>query len=125
MWASADQNWLNFLQTHQSKLRASLYSGLENAVQGADENLDMNNLRQQIILPSSDIGGPRHMQQWYQDAMAIAHFYRKVDIFQTVTCNLKWPEITRELLSGQTASDCPDLVAQVFEQKKHAIIDDI
>jgi hypothetical protein len=127
MWASADQNRLNFLRKNQQKLRASLYSGLEDAIAGTDDNLDvdMNALGQRVILPSSYIGGPRHMQQRYQDAMAIARYYRKVDIFLTVTCNPKWPEITRELLAGQTAADRPDLVACVFEMKKNAILEDI
>ncbi|KAI4526365.1 hypothetical protein K525DRAFT_148450, partial [Schizophyllum commune Loenen D] len=41
------------------------------------------------------------------------------------TANPKWPEITRELLPGQTAYDRPDLVARVFKLKRDALIDDI
>lgn len=124
MWASADQNRLNFLRHHQSDLRAALYSGLEDAI-GGDDEVDLNELGQRYVLPSSYIGGPRHMQQRFQDSMAIARHYRKVDIFMTVTANPKWPEITRELLPGQTAYDRPDLVSRVFKLKKEAILDDI
>ena len=39
-----------------------------------------------------------------------------------MTANPKWPEIERELLPGQTAADRPDLIAQVFQLKKKALI---
>ena len=51
------------------------------------DNVDLHELGQRIILPSSYIGGPRHMTQRFQDAMAIAHYFRKVDIFLTMTTN--------------------------------------
>jgi len=57
------------------------------------------------------------MYQLYQDAMAIVSCYGKPDLFVTFTCNPKWPEITRELLSNQTAVDRPDLTARVFHMK--------
>lgn len=65
------------------------------------------------------------MQQCLQDALALARFFRKIDLFITMTCNPQWPEITRELLSGQSPSDRPDLVACVFDMKKKALIKDI
>ena len=65
------------------------------------------------------------MQQQFQDSMAIAHFFEKVDLFITVTTNPKWPEITRELQTGDTPYDHPDLVTQVFHLKKKAILHDI
>ena len=65
------------------------------------------------------------MQQCLQDALALARFFRKIDLFITMTCNPQWPEITRELLSGQSPSDRPDLVARVFDMKKKALIKDI
>jgi hypothetical protein len=57
--------------------------------------------------------------------MAIARYYRTVDLFITCTTNPDWPEITRELLPGQQPADRPDLVARVFQLKKKVIIDDI
>lgn len=125
MWASAEQNRLNYLRMNQRKLRASVYSGLEDAINATDGNIDLGQLGQRYILPSSYTGSPRHMQQRYQDAMAIARFFGKVDLFITVTANPKWPEITRELLPGQTAFDRPDLVARVFHMKKQAILKEI
>lgn len=52
-----------------------------------------------------------------QDAMAIVREHGKPDLFVTMTCNPKWPEITRELEPGQQASDRPDLTARVFKVK--------
>ncbi|KXN92370.1 hypothetical protein AN958_08386 [Leucoagaricus sp. SymC.cos] len=42
-----------------------------------------------------------------------------------MTANLNWEEIQSALLSGQTASDCPDIIAQVFEQRKKALVKEI
>ena len=124
-FASIDQNRLQYLRMNQDKIRASLYSGLEDTVNATDESIDRNQLGRRIILPSSYIGGACHMHQRFQDAMAIVRYYRKVDLFVTVTINPKTPEIQRELLPGQTASDRPDIVARLFKMKKDAIINDI
>ncbi|KAJ8457646.1 hypothetical protein ONZ45_g18233 [Pleurotus djamor] len=125
MYAIVDQQRLLYLRLHQGKLRASLYNGLEDAVSHdrTGDQVDLHEIGQRIILPSSYIGGPRHMYQRFQDSLAIARFFGKVDIFMTVTCNPHWPEIERELLPGQTAYDRPDLVSRVFQLKKKAILD--
>jgi len=39
-----------------------------------------------------------------------------------MTANPKWPEIIHSLFPGQTATDRPDIVSQVFEQKKKALL---
>ena len=111
MFASIDQNCLNWIFLNQPTLCACLYSGLEDAVAFGDDEIDLGNLGQRYVLPSSYIGGPRHMQQQYQDSMAIACYFRRVNIFLTVTSNPQWPEITQELLPGQMPYDRPDLVA--------------
>ena len=124
MWASADQTRLSFLRFNQGRLRATLYSGFEDWI-SADEVGNPQDLGRRVLLPSSYIGGPRHQQQQYQDAMAIARFFKKIDLFITMTANPSWPEITRELFNGQTSYDRPDIVARVFKMKKEQIIDDI
>lgn len=125
MFASVDQNRLEWLSKNQTHLRASLYNGLQDAMGATDGDANLANVGQHVILPSSYIGGPRHMQQQFQDSMAIARFFQKVDLFITVTTNPKWPEITRELRTGETPYDRPDLVARVFQLKKKAILHDI
>ena len=122
MWAAADQNRLNYLRFHQSDIRATLYQNLSEAV---DNDVNLHDVGQRVVLPSSYTGGPRYMKQCLQDALALARFHKKIDLFITITCNPNWPEITRELLPGQTAADRPDLIARVFKMKKDAIIDDI
>jgi len=39
-----------------------------------------------------------------------------------MTTNPKWPEILHSLFTGQTATDCSDIVSWVFEQKKKALL---
>ena len=65
------------------------------------------------------------MQQLYQDSMAIVREFGKPDLFVTVTCNPRWPEITNELLPNQQPSDKPDLVTRVFKLKLKSITDDL
>jgi hypothetical protein len=86
------------------------------------DHLDINDIGQRVFLPSSYTSGPRYMHQCYQDSMAIAWYFRKVNLFLTMTTNPQWPEILRALLPGQTAYDHPDLVARVFQMKKEAVL---
>jgi hypothetical protein len=65
------------------------------------------------------------MGQRFQDSMAIARYYRTVDLFVTVTTNPDWPEVVHELFPGQHPSDRPDLIVRAFQLKKEAIIRDI
>ena len=123
MWAAVDQQRLSFLRNNQGVLRATLYSGLEDAVE-ADE-VDLNEIGQRVVLPSSYIGGPRHMQQQFQNSMAVARFFRKVDLFITITANPDWQEIREALLPDQTSYDRPDLVSRVFHMKVWSIIKEI
>ncbi|ESK82929.1 transcriptional factor b3 [Moniliophthora roreri MCA 2997] len=125
MWASADQNRLHYLCSNQNKLHASVYSGLEDSMNCSDDNILLNQLGQRYILPSSYIGGPQNMQQCYQDAMALAQYYRNVNIFLTMTANPEWKEVTDELYPWQSPYDRPDLISRVFHLKKQALIDDI
>jgi hypothetical protein len=125
MFASVDQQRLCWIEMNQPLFRAARFNNLEDAAADDRDNLDLNEIGQQVFLPSSYIGGPRNLGQCYQDSMAIAHYFQKVDIFLTMTTNPCWEEIERELLPGQTAYDCPDLVARVFEMKKKAVLDHI
>jgi hypothetical protein len=123
MFASLDQSRLRFLEDNQPRIRAAYFSGLEDAIAEDGDNADLHELGQRVILPSSYIGGPRHMTQRFQDSMAIARYFQKVDIFLTMTTNPHWKEIEDELFPGQTAYDRPDLVARVFQMKKDTLID--
>lgn len=123
-WASAEQSRLTFLVQNQNKIRATLYSGLQDALQETDD-VDLNELGQRTILPSSYQGSPRHMYQIFQDAMCLARYHRKIDLFITMTANPRWPEVLEALLPGQKPEDRPDIVARVFNMKKKALLKDI
>ena len=71
-WASSDQARLNWFRTHQSTIRASLYSRLQDAMASADDSVNLKSIGQQTVLPSSYIGGARHMHGIFQDSMVIA-----------------------------------------------------
>ena len=47
--------------------------------------------------------------------MAVVAKLGKPDLFLTITCNPKWPEIVNNLLPGQTASDRPDLISSCLK----------
>jgi hypothetical protein len=93
-------------------LRAAIYGGVADAVTNNDANT--NNLGRLIVLPSSFIGGHRHMAQLYQDSMGIVRQYGKPDLFITMTCNPKWEEIVSALKPDEIANDSPNLVTRVF-----------
>jgi len=83
---------------------------------------DVRPLGYKLILPSSHVGSPRFMTQLFQDTMAICRHFYKPDLFLTMTANPKWPEIIYSLFPGQIATDHPDIVSWVFEQKKKALL---
>ena len=75
------------------------------------------------------------MNQLFLDSMAICHIYRKPDISLTITANPNWPEIQDQLLwevplppganyqrRKEKASDRPDIVVCVFEEKKRRML---
>lgn len=121
-YAKIEADRLRFIRHNQKKLWADKYKGVLDAVAN-DSNT--NNVGQRVILPSTFNGGPRNMQQRYQDAMAIVRRYGKPDLFVTFTCNPKWPEIQGLLYNGQQAQDRPDLCNRVFRLKLKELLDDL
>jgi hypothetical protein len=122
-YCKVESDRLRWVDTHQDSIRADVYRGLADALQGDVENA--TELGRRVVLPSSFIGGPRMMQQLYQDSMAIVRAHGKPDLFITVTCNPKWPEILEELLPGQQPNDRPDLIDRVFRLKLESILKDL
>ncbi|KAL4558935.1 hypothetical protein LXL04_037140 [Taraxacum kok-saghyz] len=85
------------------------------------DDMPTSMIGQRIVLPASFIRGPRDMRRRFLDAMTLVQDGGKPDIFLTMTCNPKWPEIQNELLPWQKAEDRPDVVSRVF----HAKIEDL
>lgn len=123
MYAKMEANRLGFIRHNQNRLRADLYRNVADAMNVGDN--DMATVGNSVILPSSFIGSPRHMQQLYQDAMSIVRRFGKPDLFVTMTTNLRWHEIQNSLLPGQSASERPDITTRVFRLKLKELMDDL
>jgi len=115
---------LNFFRHNQKKLRADSYKSVKDKIL-SDNCGDASQIGKTTILPSTFSGGPRHMTQLFQDAMACMRVHGKPDLFITFTANSKWPEILRELKDGQEPNDRPDLISRIFKIKLKELIDDL
>ncbi|GFV91224.1 ATP-dependent DNA helicase [Trichonephila clavipes] len=120
MYVKIETERLLFLRLNQTKLRYEEYIHLRDAVVNEGNT---TNIGKMIILPSSYIGSPRHMQEYAQDAMAYVRHYGRPDLFITFTCNPAWDEIQQLLLPGQSQVDRHDITARVFRQKLKSLMD--
>ncbi|CAB4274065.1 unnamed protein product [Prunus armeniaca] len=116
-YATLEEDRLDYIRKNQKNLRSEIYKGIYDAISKGDS--DANNVGQKVILPSSYTGSTRYMLNNYQDAMAICRHYGNPDLFITFICNVKWPEIVRELDTkpGYKGEDKPDLISRVFKMK--------
>ncbi|XP_076945580.1 uncharacterized protein LOC143616712 [Bidens hawaiensis] len=79
-----------------------------------------------VILPSSFTGGARYITQNYLDAMTLCKWFGYTDFFLTITCNPKWPEVTRFLKDTTLKSkDRPDILYRLFKIKLDALLKDL
>lgn len=119
MFACIDQSRLLFHRTHQQQYRISTASGVDDALHATDDTANsqqslrdrLASIGQRIYLPSSYLGGPRDMYDRYQDGMAVARYFKQIDLFITMTANPNWREIREALLPHQSPSDRPDIIA--------------
>ena len=85
-YVKIERTRLDFQRHNQQLLRADTYRGLADFV--ASEAHDPNVTPGRVfVLPSTFIGGPRHMDELYMDAMAICRRFGSPDLFVTFTCN--------------------------------------
>ncbi|KAG5566136.1 hypothetical protein RHGRI_001911 [Rhododendron griersonianum] len=124
-YAAIEQDRLNFVRCNQNILRSDLYSGLRDAVTAGDA--DAAEVGTRFILPSSFTGGPRNMNQHYQDAMAVCRAMGFLDLLLTFTCNPSWSEIQQEVsrIPNQRTEYRPDILARVFQIKMKQLMRDI
>lgn len=122
IYTCIEQYRLQYVRGYQGELRTALYQGLSDAFVRGDT--DVKRVGRRIILPSSFTGGPRYMQQNYQDAMAICRTFGNPDLFITFTCNANWKEFYEalKLIPRQAIQDRPDLIARVFKMKLDALM---
>ncbi|KAK9059237.1 hypothetical protein SSX86_021856 [Deinandra increscens subsp. villosa] len=115
---------LNFIRGKQSSLRSETLEAIKNAKNQGQK--DMSSTGQRVVLPSSFTGGARFMMQNFLDAMALCKWYGYPDLFITITCNPRWPEIIRFLLDKTIKpEDRPDILCRLFKMKLDSLIKDI
>jgi PIF1-like helicase/Helitron helicase-like domain at N-terminus/Helicase len=119
MYLKIDTERLRFQILNQKKMRADRYEVIQEAVRSGKTRAGRR------ILTSSYVGGPRYMQQKYQDAMAMVGKFGPPSLFITFTCSPTWKEILDALEDGQKAQDRPDIVARIFNAKLKRLIKDI
>ncbi|XP_021757489.1 uncharacterized protein LOC110722527 [Chenopodium quinoa] len=119
MYVKIENTRLDFFRRNQQAIRADLYQGILDTVEDGEKNA--SNVGRRVILPPTFIGGPRDLKKRYLNAMALVQRFGKPDLFVTMTCNAKWPEITAELSEGEVAADRPDVIARVFRSKLIAL----
>ena len=125
----AERQKLEYLRHNQTKLRAHNYSVIADQVEAGDVvGADGARTGTSVVLPSSFLGGPRDMQQRYQDALAICSQVAAPAMFITMTANPNCEEVKQaiaETTNGLGPTDRADIVARVFEQKKQALLTDL
>jgi hypothetical protein len=89
------------------------------------DGANSTNFGRMVVLLVTFVGSPRHMNQLYQDSMALVKKFGKPDLFITMTCNPNWLEILHELRPGEEASGRPDLTSRVFNMKLNALFKDL
>ncbi|KAL6556938.1 hypothetical protein OROHE_006814 [Orobanche hederae] len=109
---------------YREDISLSITTRLEAAFSRGETNLAAQGLP--VVLPSSYTGSPQYMIQNFQDAMTICGWAGYPDLFITLTCNPKWPEISRYLDKvGLNPEDRPDIVCRVFKMKLDGLINDL
>ncbi len=96
-------------QTRQTSNNLAKYEEQERHATG-----HIDEPKNEAYLPSSVFGSPQHMTALAKNTLVLVSEFGCPCVFITLTCNPKWPEIVSQLLDGQTAFDCPDVTAAVF-----------
>ncbi|GFU00655.1 helitron_like_N domain-containing protein [Trichonephila clavipes] len=121
MYVKVESVRLRFIALNQTKMRAENYIHLQEAIRN-DADLDLNNLDQMVIPPSSFVNSARYLHEYTQEAYTYLSNYGRPDLFITMACNPAWSEIIRELNPGQNSKDRHDLIAREFKIKVQKLV---
>ena len=124
MWAQVEARMCHFhsLPKQQMLYRAGRVAAVEDQLH---RGVPAGDIGQTVVrLPSSFVGSAKYYQQLYLDALALPRRFGKPDLFITVTCNPRWPEIAYALPAGAVWQDHPDIVSRVFMLKLKSVITD-
>ena len=129
MFAKVECLRLRYLLTHQAELRAVEYNILRDEVHGND-NPAAADIGIGVRMPASFTGGPRYMMAKGQDGLTYVKYYGRPDLFITMTCNPKWPELESNVFdepymatNKQKADHRHDLIARIFKLKMDKMLD--
>jgi len=122
-YSKVEGQQLRWVRLNQTTLRAGQYKGMVDAMQ--QDGVNNTNFGGMVVLPATFVGSPCHMNQLYQDSMALVRKFGKPDLFITMTCNPNWPEILHELRPREEASGRLDLTSKVFNMKLNALFKDL
>ena len=114
---------------HGGTTMESVIDGLQPSSGNRNNNIDADNIHEDTervvnsdsspsFLADSFTGAPRHLKALSLNALAVVTELGQPTVFITLTVNPKWKEIEEQLLEGQTAFDRPDVVVQVFKQRR-------
>jgi len=67
-------------------------------------------------------GSRRHLKKLALNALAVVASEGRPDLFLTVTCNTKWPELIEALPPGKSAFDCPMVTSLVFKHRLDSLL---
>ncbi|XP_024007763.1 uncharacterized protein LOC112083883 [Eutrema salsugineum] len=115
-YTMVESNRLRYIWHNQKKLRCDSFDKIEQS--GERGNNDLSEQGKKVLIPASFTGSKRFMRKHYLDAMATCKYYGYPDFFITITCNPKWPEITRFLEKHDLKiEDRPDICCRIFKMK--------
>jgi hypothetical protein len=121
--SKVEGQWLWWVCLNQTTLHADQYKGMVDAMQ--QDGANNTNFGCMVVLLATFASSPRHMNQLYQDSMALVRKFGKPNLFITMMCNPNWPEILHEPRPGEEANDRPDLTSRVFNMKLNALLKDL
>ena len=73
--------------------------------------------KNELYLLSSIHGSPHHMTALAKNALVLVSKFGSPQVFLTLICNPRWPEIVSQLLERQTAFGHPDVTAAVLKSR--------
>ncbi|KAL7616464.1 hypothetical protein Lser_V15G00051 [Lactuca serriola] len=112
---------LSYISFNQPTLSVAPYRNLAQAAEDGIEDASLMGNR--IIIPSSFTGGSRYMQQNYLDTMTLVKWFGYPDLFLTLKCNPKWPEVIRFVeAENLKPEDRPDILTRIFKIKLDSLI---
>jgi hypothetical protein len=124
-WAQVEARAMMFHRNpaQQAKYRVGRKCAIDDQLQC--EGGDLHAASIPLILPASFVGSSKWYHMLYMDAMSLPMRFNKPDLFITMTCNPRWPEIQAAVPHGSHWRFHPDLVARVFWLKFKSMMKDI